>query len=1496
MALTLAIMVLTTFSTSIYAACPTTILPGNGSTSGNARAPLGNFRFERGVYLITAAEIAAAGFASGQTIGNITWTYATGHNISVAGNLQVWFENTADVTSTKSTTWATAVGTMSNAHNAAATIPAGTTFSVNLTGAPFTYTGGGLYVAFEWSNAVNPLSVGAVVSCTNQPVAAMLNSAQSNVALPTTLAAASNFRPQTTITASGFANDAKVGLIYTQGKMANNYTTGHVIQARITNDGSNTLTNLNVNLNISGANTFGDIQTIASLAPCATTTVTFAGYTPVNVGANTISVSVPSDDNNINNTGTMPQDITESISTYRYIAPITGGVGFTGATGDFVGKFTAANAYGNADTLNGFEVIFTSTGQPYTVGIWDDNAGVPGTNIYTSAPQVSVADTVFISLPDVVVSGNYYIGIRQTGTTNIGFGFQTENPVRVGSFFFTSPTGNTVWTDFNTAAANFRISATVQYKTPVPPNCAVYLAPLNLSNACQNGVTLTYGSGGGGPTGYRVYFGTNQALVEAEDPSTLVQNSAATTYPTGVLTGNTTYYWRVTAYNVQGDATSCVGSKSFNTNLVSCYCTSTATNATFEHITNVQSGAFSNPSLSTLYSNYTGLGIINNVNINSTFNITVTIDALNVFNEDRIYVFADFNQDGDWADAGELCGDVDVTIAGGNVYVVPCTVPAGALGGNTLLRIKFGDEVSTTAMTNDPCQVSYTFGEVEDYLLNVACGAQVSATNPACENSALNLTATYLGAGTPVSYSWTTTAANGFTSASANPLVTASANPVNDAGDYTVVITDNNGCTSTATVTVLISSAPVASVSSNSPVCEGGSIQLIASGGNFYSWSGPGAFVPNGNVSNPAVLTATVADGGTYTVTVTDLFGCTVELTEIVVVNSNPSLSLVSQTDVSCAGGSDGSFTVVATGGAGIPYQYDENGNINFDGIFNAYAEGTYTVITEDANTCKDSISVVVGAISVAPPANSITITSAPATACVGNTVVLTTNAVIGATGYTWSVDPGTLVNGQPGPATTTLPTATLTLGAVPANSSGWSVCVSGFNGCGQTNTKCVSIRGVLSPAGPVSGATVACENTSGSYSIAAIGGASGYQWSGTNGITFTGTGTNVVANFPNGFTSGSICVSGTLSCGYVGPQRCISVSTSSGLLGAMNPASSYSVCPGQTNAVYSVPSAVGIASYNWTVPANMTITSGQGTNNIVASVGAGFTLGQVCVTATSTCGVVSPPRCKGVSTAAPYTPGNMTGNLTGVCGLTLNYSVPSNPNITSYSWTAPAGATINSGNGTNAISVTFSNSFTTGQICVTANNACGTSPARCINVKGAPGIAGNITGNTTVCANETGIQYSVATVFGATSYNWSVPSGATIISGANTNSIVVDWGVASGNVIVTAANACGNSGSKVLAVTVNCRLSASNESINMNVYPNPVSTELTLDLTGMNDGEVAIEITDLTGRIINSFKGQILNSKFISEVNVSNYSKGVYLLKASNVNGQQAAIRFNVQ
>ena len=87
------------------------------------------------------------------------------------------------------------------------------------------------------------------------------------------------------------------------------------------------------------------------------------------------------------------------------------------------------------------------------------------------------------------------------------------------------------------------------------------------------------------------------------------------------------------------------------------------------------------------------------------------------------------------------------------------------------------------------------------------------------------------------------------------------------------------------------------------------------------------------------------------------------------------------------------------------------------------------------------------------------------------------------------------------------------------------------------------------------------------------------------------------------------------------------------------------------------------------------------------------------------------------------------------------------------------------------------------------------------------PSTPGAITGNDTVCSGTAGEPYSIAVVSGAASYNWTVPSGATVTSGQGTTSITVDFGSASGNVSVTASNSCGTSAnnSTITVITIAC-------------------------------------------------------------------------------------------
>jgi streptogramin lyase len=85
-----------------------------------------------------------------------------------------------------------------------------------------------------------------------------------------------------------------------------------------------------------------------------------------------------------------------------------------------------------------------------------------------------------------------------------------------------------------------------------------------------------------------------------------------------------------------------------------------------------------------------------------------------------------------------------------------------------------------------------------------------------------------------------------------------------------------------------------------------------------------------------------------------------------------------------------------------------------------------------------------------------------------------------------------------------------------------------------------------------------------------------------------------------------------------------------------------------------------------------------------------------------------------------------------------------------------------------------------------------------------APSPAGGVTGESTVFAGQTNVSYSVPLNADTTSYEWTLPSGATGTS--TTNSISVNYGLSafSGNITVKGVNSCGVGSASTLAITVN--------------------------------------------------------------------------------------------
>ena len=162
-----------------------------------------------------------------------------------------------------------------------------------------------------------------------------------------------------------------------------------------------------------------------------------------------------------------------------------------------------------------------------------------------------------------------------------------------------------------------------------------------------------------------------------------------------------------------------------------------------------------------------------------------------------------------------------------------------------------------------------------------------------------------IGGTEPYTYLWS----NGSTNALAQNL---------SAGiTYTVTVTDANGCTGTADVTLTQPSPLTATAAVDSDAsCEGGNGEatVTPSGGvapYTYFWS-------NGDL-NP---TATDLSPGGYTVTVTDKNGCTV-IAAVNIDNLGTITALVDDhTDVSCHDGSDGAISITVSGGT-APYTYE---------------------------------------------------------------------------------------------------------------------------------------------------------------------------------------------------------------------------------------------------------------------------------------------------------------------------------------------------------------------------------------------------------------------------------------------------------------------------------------------------------------------------------------------------------------------------------------------
>ncbi len=251
------------------------------------------------------------------------------------------------------------------------------------------------------------------------------------------------------------------------------------------------------------------------------------------------------------------------------------------------------------------------------------------------------------------------------------------------------------------------------------------------------------------------------------------------------------------------------------------------------------------------------------------------------------------------------------------------------------------------------------------------------------------------------------------------------------AGTWTCTVTDGNGCTKTQTFTITQPSAIAVSAASQTNVsCNGGSngaASVNTSGGTpgyTYNWT-------PGNPTGDGTPSVTGLSAGTWTCTVTDINGCTKTQTFTITQPSAILLSAVSQTNVSCNGGSNGSASVTLSGGAGgYTYYWSPSGGTAATAT--GLSAGTWTCYVTDSEGCTKTVNFTV----TQPSAIVVSAASQTNVSCNGgsNGAASINTPTGGTPGYTYNWSPGT-PTGDGTPSVTGLSAGTWTCTVTDANS-----------------------------------------------------------------------------------------------------------------------------------------------------------------------------------------------------------------------------------------------------------------------------------------------------------------------------------------------------------------------------------------------------------------------------------------------------------------------------
>jgi len=406
---------------------------------------------------------------------------------------------------------------------------------------------------------------------------------------------------------------------------------------------------------------------------------------------------------------------------------------------------------------------------------------------------------------------------------------------------------------------------------------------------------------------------------------------------------------------------------------------------------------------------------------------------------------------------GGTNGIASVSPSGGSGTYTYSWSPSGGSGA-TETGLSIGNYTCTVTDGNG-CTQDQNFLISEPPALTIT----PTQTNVNCNGGASGIASVNVSGGTGAyTYTWSPAGGN---SSSATGL---------SAGNYTVSVSDANGCG--IMQNFILSQAPALTVTptQTNVTCNGGangtaSVSVTGGTGGFtYTWSPTG-----GNASS-----ATGLSQGNYTCTASDANGCIIS--QNFTINEPAALTVSStQTNVSCNGGTNGAASVSVTGGTtNYSYTWTPQGG-NSAGA-NNLAAGNYTVTVLDANNCGITTTVAI----TEPPSLTLTISNTPATCNANNgTATVTVSGGTGAYTYLWIPSGGTNATAS---------------GLAPGN---YTVSVLDANNCGASASAVIGNSGAITLS--VTTSSVTCfGGNNGAASVAASGGTGSYTytWSPTGG------------------------------------------------------------------------------------------------------------------------------------------------------------------------------------------------------------------------------------------------------------------------------------------------------------------------------------------------------------------------------------------------------------